>query len=864
MAFNGIKGYPGNTMISTLQQHGVEFGRGINAYTSFDETVYYVDMPADDSDMVRMGIEILDGWAGNILFDSVELEEERGVIHEEYRGGLGASDRIRKATWPTMLAGSLYHERLPIGLEEVIMGFKRQAIVDFFNDWYRPDLQAIVIVGDLDNFEYAGLKGVKAMEQRVIDVFSLHAKPVNPMPRPTFDVPGNKAPLCVVATDKENPSTSLQIFWKHPKAHVGTVGDYRQSLVRSLVNMMIEDRFNEISQQATAPFMYAGADYSGFIGRTTDIFGGAVSPKEGRIEESFTLLLTELKRMSDHGFLEAELERQKEDLLSTYTKMAKEENKTNSDNLASEYTRHYLDGEVIPGIRQEWRYAKEFLPGITLEECNALIRSWVTDENCVIVLTAPEKPGLKVPTEKQLIKLLGKSKKAKTKPWVDNSNNEPLFEQQLPEVAPQLTKHNDALDYNEYTLPNGVRFIVKKTDYKADEILISSYAMGGTSLYNDEDCYQAQNAANFIDAAGIAGFSSTQLEKKLKGMNLSISPSIGEYTQGFSGSCSPKDLEVTLQLLNLYYTAPRRDQETYDRLIESTLNQIKFIAERPQVAFIDAYRKLAFPGDKRSVYIPTEDKVKSLNLDRMYAIYRERFHDASGQTFFFTGNVSDKDIALIAKYLNNLPCDGTQKAEQIINREPAFATGIQRASVRKGSDETLMIIQGQTAGFSGDYKERLVISALSDCLGMTTLQEIREKRGLAYSPSAQLSFNLHPDKEVTWMYYIGTNPDSLAKVEQAAIELLRQYIEQGADDETLAKVKEQMIINRGTQKQNNGFWSGQIYGSYFYNEDRDAYVNGYDELVRSITNDDIRAAARRYINLSNYIVVTLSPEEKAE
>lgn len=859
MAFNGIKGYPGNSMISTLQQHGVEFGRGINAYTSFDETVYYVDMPADDSDMVRMGIEILDGWAGNILFDSIELEEERGVIHEEWRGSLGASDRIRKATWPTMLAGSKYHERLPIGLEEVIMGFTRQSIVDFFNDWYRPDLQAIVIVGDLDNFEYANLKGVKAMEQRVKDVFGQHPKAQNPMPRPTFDVPGNKEPLCVVATDPEQPNTLLQIFWKHPKAPQGTVGDYRQSLVRSLINKMIADRFSEISQQASAPFMYAGADYSDFIGRTTDIFGGAITPKEGRIEESFSLFLAEVKRMRDHGFLEAELERQKEDLLSYYTKQAKEENKTQNDALAGEYSRHFLDGEVIPGIRQEWRYAKEFLPEITLEECNALVKSWVTDENVVIVLTAPEKPDFKVPTEKQLIKLLNKSKKVKTKPWVDNSSDEPLFAQQLPEVTPQVSKQNTALDYTEYTLPNGVRFVVKKTDLKADEILISSYAMGGTSLYNDEEAYQADNAASFIDAAGIASFSATQLEKKLKGMNLSISPSISDYTQGFHGNCSPKDLETTLQLIHLYYTAPRKDKETYDRLVESTLNQIKFIAERPQVAFIDAYKKLAFPNDKRSVVVPTEAQVRGLNLDRMYEIYQERFHDASGQTFFFTGNVSEKDIALIARYLGALPCDGKQKNEQIINREPQFATGVQRASVQKGSDETLMIIQGQTSGFSGDYRERLAVNALSDALGMTTLQEIREKRGLAYSPSARVSFDLHPNKEVSWMFYIGTNPDSLSKVESACLDLLRQYCEEGTDSVTLAKVKEQMIINRGTQKQNNSFWSSQIYGSYFYNEDRDDYILNYDELVRSITNEDIKAAARKYINLNNYIVATLSP-----
>ncbi len=864
MAFNGIKGYPHNTMIQKLQEHGVEFGRDINAYTSFDQTVYYVNMPANDPEMVKMGIEILDGWAGNVLFDQKEIESERGVIHEEWRGGVGHGDRLRQKTWPIMLKGSLYAERLPIGKEEVIMNFKRQSIVDFFNDWYRPDLQAIVIVGDLDGFEYAGMKGDKAMEQKVKDVFSSHQfLGKEKLPRLSYEIPANVDPLICIAQDKEATSTSLALYWKHQKTPNGTIGAYRQMIVRNLISMMINERFSEICEKPTAPMMYAGGGYSGFLGREIDVFALSAAPKEGRIEETAELLLKAMKQVDEHGFLQTELDRQKEDLLSTYTKLAKEENKTQSNSLADEYTNHYLENEPCPGIRQEWKYAKEFIPEITLEECNNLVKTWITDENLIFYLTAPEKDGFKVPTEAEAIKIINNSKSVKTEPWVDNFKDEPLFSEELKAVTPNVTKKNSVLDYTEYTCPNGVRFVVKKTDLKADEILISSYGFGGTSLYSDEESFQASNAAGFVDAGGIANFSATQLSKKLKGMNLSISPTISSETQGFSGNCSPKDLETTLQLINLYYTAPRKDQEAYERNIENTLNQIKFIRENPQVAFIETYYKTAYPNDKRQVVIPTEEKVRSLNLDRMFEIYRERFNDASNQTFFFVGNVSDDDIALIAKYLNNLPVNGKQKAEKYINRNPKFADGIQHAEAVKGIErQGMLIISGQmdVPASELDPQTRIAISELGDALGITVTEIIREKNGDAYSPSAGFDYELTPAGQVSWQFYIGCDPEKAKKIEKDCIKILKQYMKKGCDQKTLGKVQEQMIVNRGKARQNNSFWLGQLRGSYMLNESRD-YVENYDTMVKAVTTKDIKNLAKKYINLKNYVVVTLRPED---
>ncbi len=746
------------------------------------------------------------------------------------------------------------------------MNFERQSIVDFFNDWYRPDLQAIVIVGDMDNYEYAGKKGAIAMEQKVKDVFSSHQfLGKEKLPRLSYQIPDNKEPLICIATDKEATSTSLALYWKHKKSPNGTIGAYRQGIVRSLISMMINERFSELCQKPTAPMMYAGGGYSGFLGREIDVFAVSASPKENRINETAELLLKVMKQIDDHGFLQAELDRQKEDLLSTYTKLAKEENKTQTNSLADEYTDHYLENSPCPGIRQEWKYAKEFMPEITLEECNAMVKTWITDENLIFYLTAPEKEGFKVTTEKEALNIIANSKNVVTEPWVDNFKDEPLFSEQLNEVTPKVTNSNKVLDYTEYTCPNGVRFIVKKTDYKADEIQISSFAFGGTSLYNDKDAYQAQNADGFIDAGGIANFSATQLSKKLKGMNLSISPYISDETQGFSGNCSPKDLETTLQLINLYYTAPRKDQEAYERNIENTVQQIKFVQDNPQVAFSLKYYQTAYPNDKRRVLIPTEEQVRSLDLEKMYTIYRERFNDASAQTFFFVGNISDDDIKLIAKYLNNLPVNGKQKNEKFINRNPEFAKGIQHAEAVKGIEKQgMLIVTGQMNVNANelDPQTRIALQEFGDALGITTLEIIREKNGDAYSPSASVSYELMPEGQVSWMFYIGCDPEKAQKIEKDCIKIMKQYMKKGCDKKTLSKVQEQMIVNRGKARQNNGFWMGQIQGSYMYNESRD-YVEQYNEMVKNVTPKDIKALAKKYVNLDNYIVVTLRPEDGA-
>lgn len=851
MAFNGTKHYKGNEMISELQKNGIEFGRGINAWTSFDETVYYVELPADKPEMLEMGFKILDGWAGGLLFEGEEIEKERGVIIEEWRGGLGANERIMKASFPIILNGSKYANRLPIGTYESVKNFKHESIKRFYKDWYRPDLQAVVIVGDID---------VNAMEAKVKEYFNGYAKRDNPRERPSFDIPTNKEPLVAIVTDKEATSTQITLFWKHSKAPHGTVGNYRESLVRMLVNGMLSARFSELCEKSESPMVAANGGYEGFLGRSCDAFALLGMPKDDQITETLKTLITEIKRADEHGFVQTELDRQKDEILSNFEKMFKERDKTHNNSFAQEYTNNFLEGEVIPGIMKEYKYAKEFIPEITLDEVNKLISEWITDENLVVWIQANEK--VQVPTEKEVLRIISDMKNIQTTPYVDNYKEEPLFEKQLIPVEIAKTNKNEALDFTEYTLPNGVRFVVKKTNFKDDEILFRSYSTGGSSLYNDDEFLTANLAPSIVDQSGIANFSNSQLEKKLKGMNLAINPALAELSQQFSGYCSPKDFETVLQLTYLYYTEPRYDKDAFERFMSQLRTQFKFIGENPQYAFIDKLYKTAYPNNKRNIIVPTEEELNSVNYERAFQIYKDRFSDASNTTFFFVGNISDEMIPMIAKYLGNLPAKADTPATKWINRETPFAKGLVKSVAKKGTDnQGILVLMGNTKKFDPTPKNKLIVNMLNDAVTISALEVIREEMGSTYSPMVQISYEVLPESEITWMFYINCDPDRADEVKAALMKLVNNYIKKGPSEETLDKVKKQLISARETNLKENSFWSGLIYGSYFYGNDiSDLY--DYEKRVNAITVKDIRSMAKTAFDTKNFVDVRLVPENK--
>ncbi len=852
MAFNGTEYYPHNELISKLQAKGVQFGGHVNAYTSFDKTVYYVNMP-NDAEMLEMGMKILDGWASKLLMDPKEIDAERGVIIEEWRGRLGAQDRLQKQYWPIMFKDSRYANRVPIGTEEVLKTFQRPTIVRFYEDWYRPDLQAVIIVGDID---------VDAVEAKVKEYFTDNKMPANPKERPYYNVPDNKEPLVAIATDKEASSANIQMFWKHAQAPKGTIGDYRQMLVRTLAETIINARFAEMAEKASAPFLYAGGGYGSFLAKL-DCAVLTAYPKDNRIEEATAMLLKEMKRVDEHGFLQTELDRAKESLLESYRKAAKELNKTQSNDFADEYTNHYLEGDVIPGIRQEDQYAREFVPEITLDEVNAVVKDWITDENFIYVLTAPEKEGYSIPTKDAILKVVANSKNEKTEPWVDTYKDEPLFDKEVKKVTPVVVKENSTLGYTEYVISNGIRFVVKKTNYKEDEIQMRSFAFGGSALYGDKEAFMVGNVASLVDDAGIANFSSSQLSKKLQGKTVGVSPYISGTTQGFSGSCVPKDLETMLQLVDLYYEAPRKDRESFDRNIETLKTQVRMAAANPQAKFMRDFYGMAYDHNPRLVVMPTEQDIDGIDYERVYQIYGERFADASDQIFVFVGNVSDENIQTIANYLNLLPTNGKQKNEPKLDKSPKLAKGVNHSLTLAGTDKQgMVLVMGETQGFAGkdDLRERIAVSALGEALQIRTTEVIREKMGETYSPYSTASYEIDFDGSVSWMFFLQCAPENCESVEKAAIDLIKECVKKGCDRETLNKVKLQMIKERETRMQENGFWMGQILGSYQYKENRDANITDYEAMVNSLTTHDMKRLAKRYFDLGHYSVGTLKPE----
>ena len=710
-------------------------------------------------------------------------------------------------------------------------------------------MQAVIIIGDIDP---------KDIEAKIKQYFNGYEKRVNPRPRTEYNIPDNKKPLIAIATDKEATSNQVMLFWKHKKAPTGTVGNYRESLVRQLANGILSSRFAELCEKSDAPMIGADGGYENFLGRSCDAFALAGVPKEGQMSKTIELLLTEVRRADQHGFLQTELDRQKDEILSNYEKSFKERDKTENGSFADEYTRHFLQGEVIPGIVREYKYAKEFIPEITLQEVNKLISEWITDENLVVWISANDKE--KVPTEKEINKIIAKVNKLKTTPWVDNYKEEPLFDKQLADVKIYGTKHNDKLDYTEYTLPNGVRFVVKKTDFKEDQIVMSSYSFGGTSIYDDNEAFTAKMAASIVDQSGIAGFTNSQLSKKLKGTNLGVGPSIGELSEGINGNCSPKDFETMLQLTYLYFDAPRKDNDAFDRFMTQLRTQFKFMGENPQYQFYDKMFKTAYPNDKRTIILPTEEQLNSVNFERAFQIYKERFSNAGDFTFFFVGNVSDEMIPMIAKYLGNLPADTKTASEKYVNRKQQFAKGIQHETVRKGTEnQGIIVIMGETENFDANKKNKLVTTMFGEALSITVLEVIREEMGSAYSPMVQVEYETLPEAKLNWTCLITCDPERAPEIEKAFLRILAQYQQEGPNEETLNKVKKQLITGRETNLKDNGFWRSLIHGSYMYNINRDDLYD-YENQVNAITANDIKELAAKYIHLDNFISVKLVPE----
>jgi len=851
MNFNGTRTFPKNELVDFLQKTGVRFGGDINAYTSFDETVYMLQLPTDDTALVEKGYQVLEEWSHYALLDDKEIDKERGVITEEWRLGLGAQDRMMKKFLPVIFKDSRYATRIPIGKVEIIKNFKHETLRDFYHDWYRPNLQAVVLVGDID---------VAQAEARIRAHFSGLQNPVTPKERITYDIPDNTEPLIAITTDKEATENFILAFYKHPLHPDKTLGDFRDDLLAELYTGMLNNRFSEISQKPESPYVFASSGYGRFLSRNKDAYMINAMAKENQIGKSLEVLLAENERVKRFGFTQTELDRQKEEIFSQYEKAAKEFDKTESMQLSNEYVGNFLSDDAIPGAQKKFKYIKNLLPGIQLGEINDLAKKWVTDNNMGLVVMAPEKENVKVPTTDEVLGIINQSKTQPLQTYVDNFKAEALVKGTLQPGKITDRRENKELGFTELKLSNGVTVVLKPTTFKNDEILVSAYSLGGKSLYPDDQFMSANYASRIIEMSGAGNFDNVELQKKLKGKNIEVSPFLDDEKEGFRGNSTPKDFETMMQLVYLYFEQPRKDTTAFKAFMSQMENQMKFMKSSPIMSFYDTLFKTVYPGYKREVIFPTPAQLKEVNLDLVYKIYRERFSDAGDFKFFLVGNFSIDSISpLVEQYFGSLPA--LNRHDTWKDTSPKFADGITNRTIYKGTDPQSMVGMVMSEKIEWSEKNVLCFNMLKEILSIKLIEVIREKMSGVYAPQVMVNLDQYPNPHFSMIVMFGCAPKATEKLTKAVFGEIKKLRKNGPTDVDLKKAQEAMIRSRETDLEKNEFWQKKL-ESFYYNHDSPNSVNTFKDRVNGVTVDDLKQVASTWFKPDHYVRMVLEPEKK--
>ena len=856
LGFNGIKGFPGNKLTDELAKIGVSFGREINAYTSFDETVYTLTMPTDNPKNIEMAMNILKGWTNDYLLDNKEIEEERGIIIEEYRLGLGAQDRMRKVWWPVLFKDSRYAERYPIGTLEVLENFKPQTLKDFYYDWYRPDLQALVIVGDVN---------AAKIEEMIIAKFSKIKPKKNPRERIHYPIEPTKGQVAVVCTDKEAGMNSILMVRKFPHFIMKTVGDYKTMMTYDLFNTMYDGRFDELMQNPNTPFIGGGTGYGSFIGNTDAYFSQATA-KEGQIDESLKVLMQEDYRVLKYGFLETELVRAKDELLNKYEIAANEVGKTESQRFAQDYLSHYLRQDPIPGAKRVFNYAKKYLEEITLDEVNALAAQWITKDNICVIIMAPEKEGVTVPTEAEILSIVKDPALEDLEPYIDTYKEQEMVEVELLQRGEIISENVIAeVGVTELILSNGITVWLKKTDYKNDEILLNALSKGGACLYDETDLASALLATDFVDRAGISEIDMISLQKKMKGKQVGLMPNITTFSEIMNGNSTPKDLEFFFQYLHAFYATPRYDPTVYELITKETNEQLKMVSAIPMYRALKNLIQIVSQNDYYST-LPlvqltySEDFVNSPNYERGFEIYKERFANPADFIFTFVGNFDEKIMRdYLELYLGSL-----QTSEDKDDINPNVIKGFPKEQINEdiyvGTEEQSFVGIVFQKEFPWNEENKAILRALKDALDIELIAEIREKMSGVYSPILVMNWDKVPVSNYFMMILFGCAPNNTDKLSDAVFKILKEMVSNGPSEETMEKVKQQLIKQRETALQTNEFWSQMLPNMWLQGDDVTT-IPTFNERVNNLTSKAIADFLQQYFDIEHYVRGNLYPEK---
>ncbi|HOS15419.1 MAG TPA: insulinase family protein [Bacteroidales bacterium] len=850
MAFNGSKHFKKNELVSYLQSIGMRFGGDLNAYTSFDETVYMLTVPTDSKGQLDSGFLVLQDWAANLSLEGKEIDAERGVIIEEWRTGKNADERMRKVWFPIVFTNSLYAKRMPIGTYENLKSFKHETLRNFYKTWYRPNLQAIIVVGDID---------VNYAEEKIKALFSSLQNPENAPEKIMHPIGENKEVLIARATDKEATYSQIMTIRKHKGFRPKTIQDYRTSLMLSLYNMMINDRFDELQQDPKCPVIGAGSYYNQFVGNV-DAYTGYAIAKENQMKEAMLLLMREEERVKQFGFLESEFERAKEELMSSLEKAANEAEKTFSSSFAGEYVSHFLNESPIMGAKISYNQAKKLIETIKVEEISKLAKQWITDENFVIVILGPEKEGLNILTEDEARNILKKAEYKNVTAYVDNYKPEPLIDKELTGSKVKSSKELPDIQATEYVLENGIKVILKPTEYKDDEVLMMAKAPGGSSLFSLYDFPSTMFATALVERSGLGNFDYISLEKKLKGKNVGISPVIGETWNGFYGNTTPKDFETMLQLLYLYYDAPRFDEQAFQAIISETKNQLKFISGNPMYVFLDTLIKTSSQNDPRKIAIPDEAFLNNATYKQSIDVYKDRFSNAGNLVFTFVGNINKEEmLPLIEKYIGSLPV--IDKKDIFKNVYYGFPDETKDLNIYVGMEDksTMGIIFSEE--YEWNLKNNLCLDIFQEILDIRLVEIIREKMGGTYSPSLQFSYEKYPETSYTAFVMINCEPKKVKKISKTVFDIFNKLLAKGFTKEELQKATEQIKKSLQVNFEKNAYWRNYIDEQYFNGDPLNEYKD-YLKLLDEITPEELLKTIKPLFKTEHYVSVYQYPEKK--
>ncbi len=850
MCFNGTEHFEKDAIVDFIESTGVKFGQHLNAYTSFDETVYMLQMPTDRKGLIDTAFLILEDWAHNVTLAGDEIDKERGVVKEEWRLGLGAQERMMQEFFPILLEGSRYATRLPIGKMEVIDTSSYETIRRFYKDWYRPNLQAIIVVGDVD---------VDEMEKKVIDHFSEITNPKNERERVEYEIPDNKEPLIAITSDEEATYLMVNIFYKHERQIKTTVDGYRDLLKEKLYNAMLNSRLAEIIQKPTAPFMYAYTGYGGFLGRSKDAYSSFAMAKENQLEMSLQVLLEENKRVENFGFTATEFERQKLDVLRGFEKSYNERDKHKSRSFTSEYVSNFLSMEPIPGIEKEYELAQQLIPGITLDEINQMAKKWITDENMAILVTAPKKEDIIIPTKEDVLKIIETSKKTELKPYEDKVVDAPLIANEIKPGTISSIKKAEEGNYEIWTLNNGIELFIKPTDFKNDEILFYGYKPGGSSLLSDDEIVMEEVFSSVIDESGLGVFSGVDLEKKLTGKIVGLSPFLQNLKHGFNGSCSPQDLETMLKLQYLFFTDVRKDNDVFAKVIDNQKNQMKFLLENPRVAFYDSLYKVTTSNSPRTIVIPTEEQLNSIKQERIYDFYKEMYQSPDGYKFFMVGNIDTEELKpLVEKYLAGIPSqDGETNWKDV---SPKFPDGKTEFTVRKGKEPQSMVVIMMDGEYKYTPENNMVFKTLEKALGIKLREQMREEESGTYGVSVKKKLKKYPKEEYSFSINFGCAPENIDKLVKVIFTEIEKIQKEGPEEKDLNKAKETFIRDRETNVKENKYWLQKLVNVSFLGS-KVIPDEEYNEAVKAVTKKQVKEAAKKYLTLDHYVYGVLKPVE---